>query len=186
MSTSYITISSDSEDDSTGSSISYIILSDLEAVDTALPTTSLAYQLTMFRLRQTMSQLQTLRLSRLRYQHHLTMHREHLEKEDESLSTQDPPTPPTQTSPTIPTSIIEPALIPSFPPYRLHPSRPCFMFTPRKTVWAPYTLPPAIEAAIFDEISAPPFKRTRSPSPPPPPPSPSSPSSSSSSPSSPP
>ncbi|GKF93749.1 hypothetical protein Tco_0283449, partial [Tanacetum coccineum] len=96
--------------------------------------------------------------------------KEHLAEEDESLSTQDPPTPPTQTSPTIPTSIIQPALIPSFPPYRLHPSRSCFMFTQRKTVWAPYTLTPAIEAAIFEEISAPPFKRTRSPSPPPPPP----------------
>ncbi|GJT95428.1 hypothetical protein Tco_1090946 [Tanacetum coccineum] len=52
------------------------------------------------------------------------------------------------------------------------------MRTPRKTVRAPFTLPPSIESAIANEIDTPPRKRGRSPSlsPPPlsPPPSPSS------------
>ncbi|GJV33635.1 hypothetical protein Tco_1394035 [Tanacetum coccineum] len=43
MSTSYITISSDSDDESTGSSISYIILSNSKAEDIALLTLVLDY-----------------------------------------------------------------------------------------------------------------------------------------------
>ncbi|GKF50323.1 hypothetical protein Tco_0146790 [Tanacetum coccineum] len=40
------------------------------------------------------------------------------------------------------------------------------MLTLRKTVRAPYTLSPSIDAAITKKIVAPPRKRTRSPSPP--------------------
>ncbi|GKF47778.1 hypothetical protein Tco_0137580, partial [Tanacetum coccineum] len=63
----------------------------------------------------------------------------------------------------------------SYHPYRFHPNGTCFIFTSRKMVCSPYTLPPAIEAVIAESITAPPRKRTRSPSPspsPPPPPVP--------------
>ncbi|GJT95012.1 hypothetical protein Tco_1090530 [Tanacetum coccineum] len=47
MSTSYIFISSDSDDERTGSFVSYIILSDLEAEDVASPTDVLDYVLVL-------------------------------------------------------------------------------------------------------------------------------------------
>ncbi|GKB95165.1 hypothetical protein Tco_0981302 [Tanacetum coccineum] len=81
-------------------------------------------------------------------------------KEDEPLSAQFTPTPPTQAAPTVPTSIIQPERTPLYRPYRLHPNRTHFMFTLRKTTRAPYTLPPFLEAAIVESIDAPPHKRT--------------------------
>ncbi|GKF60203.1 hypothetical protein Tco_0176989, partial [Tanacetum coccineum] len=45
------------------------------------------------------------------------------------------------------------------------PNRVHMMRTLGKTIHPPYTLPPSIEAAIAEEIVAPPHKRYRSPSP---------------------
>ncbi|GJZ10972.1 hypothetical protein Tco_0545731 [Tanacetum coccineum] len=120
MSTSYIIISLDSDDESANSSISYIILSsDSEAEDTASPAVVLASSLDY------------------EVEHDLKdPSKEDLTKEETHIH---------------------------------HPLR--------KTVQAPYILAPAIEAAIAEEIVAPPRKRTRSPLPPPSPSSPSSPSS---------
>ncbi|GJS27572.1 hypothetical protein Tco_0488192 [Tanacetum coccineum] len=168
------------------------------------------HRLTRFRLRQTMSQLQTLRPSCLRHRHHLTMHRvwilrlSLLRRTLRRLSMTQSRIPQRRsfrggsdrggraTIGSGPTYItlsyrtyhtyfdIQPRRIPSFPPYRLHPNGSSFMFTLRNSVRAPYAFSPSIEAAITEEIIAPHRKRTRSPSPPPSPLLPPSPSSSSS------
>ncbi|GJY36093.1 hypothetical protein Tco_0421471 [Tanacetum coccineum] len=94
-------------------------------------------------------------------------------EDDEPLPAQAGPAPPTQPQPsqpphTISAPVVHPRQeIPLRCPYRLHPNRPLLMNTSRKTVRAPFVLPPTIKAAISEEIAAPPRKRCRSPSPPP-------------------
>ncbi|GJR97428.1 hypothetical protein Tco_0269602 [Tanacetum coccineum] len=196
MSTSYITISLDSGDESTALFVSYIIISNSEDEDTASPAAlappSLDYVPASPNYAPGLeTDTEPLEEDPKEAEHNPKESSEEdpseevPTKEDESLSVQDPPAPPTQTAPTIPTLIIQRGRIPSFRPYWHHPNGWRFMLTLRKTVCAPYTLSSSIEAAITKEIAAPPRKRTRSPSPstlpsPPPLTSSSSPSSSSS------
>ncbi|GJT16380.1 hypothetical protein Tco_0875086 [Tanacetum coccineum] len=68
--------------------------------------------------------------------------------------------PPTRPLPTISAIVFRPGQeIPLRRPYRLRPDGPLMMHTPRKRVRTPVALPSAIEAAISDEIDAPPRKR---------------------------
>ncbi|GJX45760.1 putative reverse transcriptase domain-containing protein [Tanacetum coccineum] len=70
--------------------------------------------------------------------------------------------PPTRMLPTISSLVLRLGKdIPLRCPYRLHLDWPLMMSTPRKRVRTPVTLPPAIKAAIFDEIDAPPRKRAK-------------------------
>nr|GFA68529.1 hypothetical protein [Tanacetum cinerariifolium] len=50
-------------------------------------------------------------------------------------------------------------------PAQTRPFRTRMICRPRKTISPPYTLPPTIEATIIEEIAAPPRKRYKSPSP---------------------
>ncbi|GJZ67377.1 hypothetical protein Tco_0630617 [Tanacetum coccineum] len=88
-------------------------------------------------------------------------------KTDEPLQAQTALTPlvqppPTRPLPTISALVLRPGQeIPLRRPYRLHPDGPLMMRTPRKRVRTPVSLPPAIEAAIAEEIDAPPRKRDK-------------------------
>ncbi|GJU61769.1 hypothetical protein Tco_1243604 [Tanacetum coccineum] len=90
------------------------------------------------------------------------------------------PTPPIHPSPICFTILVHPGQeIPLRHPYRTCPNGKRMMRKPGKTVHPPFTPPPAIHAVIAEEIAAPPRKRYRSSSPsstpysPPPSPSPS-------------
>ncbi|GJS29044.1 hypothetical protein Tco_0489664 [Tanacetum coccineum] len=166
MSTSYITISLDSDDESTSSSIPYIILSsNSKTEDTASPATLLTPPSPNYVLA---------------LPYYVTASDTAIESLDVSASPDYAPGLDIKTEP-----------FEENPHEAEHDLEECSEKDPSKedpfkedltkTVWVPYTLPLAIESAIADEIAAPPRKRTRSPSPPPPL-IPSSPSSSSPSP----
>ncbi|GKE11003.1 hypothetical protein Tco_1414554 [Tanacetum coccineum] len=74
--------------------------------------------------------------------------------------------PPTRPLPTIAALVLQPGHeIPLRRPYRLRPDGPLMMRTPKKRIRTLVALPPAIEAAITNEIDAPPHKRVRLSSP---------------------
>nr|GEU35698.1 hypothetical protein [Tanacetum cinerariifolium] len=105
---------------------------------------------------------------------------EDLMEADEPLQAHIIPTPPIQPSPIRLAILVQPGQeIPLRHPYRTRPNGVRMMRNPRKIVRPSFTLPPAIQTTIAEEIAAPPCKRYRSSSPsltpysPPPSPSPS-------------
>ncbi|GKA51789.1 hypothetical protein Tco_0744985 [Tanacetum coccineum] len=94
---------------------------------------------------------------------------EDLSKEDpiednEPLSASTAHKPPIQPSPFCPVILVRPGQeIPLYRPYRTHYNGVRRMLTLRKMVHPPFTLLPAIEAVIAEEIAASPGERYRSP-----------------------
>ncbi|GJZ13874.1 hypothetical protein Tco_0549104 [Tanacetum coccineum] len=163
----------DSDDERTGSSVSYIILSDSEVGDTASPA-ALTPPLSNYVLTspdypfEEDPQEANPEESSEEDPSEEDPSDEDLMEYDEPLPAQATPAPPTHPLPTIYALIVHPGQeIPLRHPYWLHRNGSLLMLTSRKTMRVSFTLPLAIEPSIIEEIVAPPRKRCRPPSPPP-------------------
>ncbi|GJR22433.1 hypothetical protein Tco_0970960 [Tanacetum coccineum] len=153
MFTSHISICSDSDDESIGWSVSYIILSDSEDEDTASPAALAAPSPAYVPASPDYEADPEESLEEDPSEEDPS--EEDLMEDDESLLAQAAPAPPTQPPPNIYDPIVQYGEeIPLRHPYRLHYNGSLLMLTSRKMVHSPFTLPLAIEAAIAEEIDA--------------------------------
>ncbi|GJY47423.1 hypothetical protein Tco_0436486 [Tanacetum coccineum] len=182
-SVSHISISSGSNDESTGSSTSYIILLDLDAKGSASPTTVLDFALVSDTDSEpfeappspdyaSASDDDTMLIEAPASPNYTLDSDSDTKPFEEDLQEADPEEY-SKEDPSEEDSLDEDSMedyeplqaqIPLHRPYRIYPNERRLICTSRKTVRLPFTLPLSIKAAIVNEIAAPPRKRDISPS----------------------